>query len=238
MSDNRSTQDYGKGKVIVNKPIDWQNTLNLSEQVRSLRFARDKDGNIFAFPVVLFDPTGTSQNVLALGKVSVSDPNLPNANARCYGNAGAGWSDATVGIVVHATPMLLKGPPGSNLEAQRTPNVFKTLVGVNAAGATAVWTPAAGKKFRLMSGNVTLTKDAACAGAEFITLSDGAEANRIRRFEISGAALVATGQVENFPFNLPGNGYLSSAINNVLNLTLNGALTAGLATANVEGTEE
>lgn len=126
------------------------------------------------------------------------------------------------------------------ISGQRTPTVFKGLAGANGAGLATIWTPAKGKKFRLLGGNVTLTKEAACAGALWISLCDNTEtaATRIIRFEISSAALVATGQVENFPFVIPGNGYLSQAADNVLALNLSGALTAGLCTVSIWGVEE
>lgn len=120
-------------------------------------------------------------------------------------------------------------------EVQRTPTIWKCQIG--ATGSTTVWTPAAGKKYRLMGWYITISKEAACAGAFQIALQDSA-GTWLFRSEISNAALVATGQVEEFSMQLNGNGYISPTANNTLTFYATGSLTAGVCTATVWGTEE
>lgn len=122
-------------------------------------------------------------------------------------------------------------------EYQRTPTIFKSGTGLTAASGAA-WTPTAGKKFRLLGGLLTLSKDAAAAGTTFMTLQDAAGTYPLVS-QISGGALVAPGRVTVCPFTIVGNGYLSAAANNVLNWGLSGAaLTTGAFAFVVWGTEE
>jgi hypothetical protein len=129
---------------------------------------------------------------------------------------------------------------GTNNDRQRTPTTFKTAT-ATASGDTALWTPTSGKKFRLMRFTLQITSDAATTG--------GADIDIILRDSTTGlaaaltvfvpavaattfGATVTTGWVD------WGNGYLSSAANNVLNINLSAALTAGKVRAIAVGTEE
>jgi len=126
---------------------------------------------------------------------------------------------------------------GSSWDRLRTPNVFKT-VSTTAAGSTALWTPAAGKKFRVMRVHMSITSNAAAAAAAVLVsqLLDGATFFGIA--DNNYIPLVGTiQQHQNYVFDL-GNGYLSSAANNVLNINLSFALTAGILDVTVAGTEE
>lgn len=128
---------------------------------------------------------------------------------------------------------------GTGWDRKRTPNVFKTAV-VTAAGSTAVWTPAAGKKFRLMGYSIEITGNAiqAAAGNFEITLLDAAAAIGIgSSLYVPAVALNVFGSNALNPINI-GNGYLSALANNVLNVNLSNALTAGEIRVNVWGTEE
>jgi hypothetical protein len=123
-------------------------------------------------------------------------------------------------------------------EAQVTPTKFVQSTG-NQAAAVTVWTPAAGKKFRVLGGVIMLTKDAAAAQIVSFLLYDGANTVPIFAADISAAALVAIGSETVIPFNFGGNGYLSIAANNALNLQIGaGVLTAGYYSISVWGTEE
>jgi hypothetical protein len=235
MSDN-TLADFGKKKALIDAPLDWT-TLRLSEQARGLRFFRDADNNIVALPVVMFDPTATGSPVLPMGKMGISDPLSPNSYARVYGTPNTGYAAATLGLETNSLQMLYNNAiVGKELEPQRTPNKFKNIEGTTASGANTIWTPAGGKKFRLMGGIIVLSKDAACAGAEFIQLRDGG--TQFFVIDISLGALVAIGACTIIPFNFPGNGYLSTAADNVLALYLNGTLTAGNVSISCWGTEE
>lgn len=115
-------------------------------------------------------------------------------------------------------------------------NVVKSAQ-ATAAGSTALWTPATTKRFNLLGGTIVLSKDAACAGAEFIELLDGATHIGLR-WDISTAALVAIGACVVIPFDLKPSGLVSVAVGNVLNISLNGALTAGNCSVVVWGSEQ
>ena len=97
-----------------------------------------------------------------------------------------------------------------------------------------IWTPANGKSVRLFGGVITVSKEAACAGAEYLNL---AATETIVYVQLSNAALVATGNVVVIPFTIPGNGYLCPK-NTALTLYFNGALTAGAVACSVWGWEE
>jgi hypothetical protein len=231
---------------IINIPIDWNATWNLAKQARAIRLLQDQAGNIIAFPMFLVDPTsnpikaGGGNNPLTVQGPYVS-PGVGTVFWAHQSWAFQALSPNPTPIWTNAAIYLYKPDPTTpTMETPRTPSVYKTLGGANAAGLSTVWTPGAGKKFRLMAGVITLTKDTACAGALWVALVDNVDGagTRIVRFEISGAALVATGQVIVLPFTIPGNGILSSTVNNVLALNLGGALTAGLCSVTVWGTEE
>lgn len=117
----------------------------------------------------------------------------------------------------------LAGFNGSAWDRVRVPVVFKTLNAVAVAAEVAIWTPAAGKKFRFMG---FLFAQGVASGA--VVLKDGAGGATI--FIVPqhtlGVAL-ASPQL--------GNGILSAAVNNALTAT--GVATETL-TGVVFGTEE
>lgn len=220
-----------KTKMIINRPLAWT-SLNLSKEAKSLVFDVDEEGNLKAIPVILVDPTlafpatGTTARITdGLGSGTPATVCTPQLSALFTGGAllcnavDYVWNTLTI-----------------QEEMVRTPVIFKTLLSATAAGSTAVWTPAGGKRFRLMGGSISLSKDAACAGAESIALLDNV--TTIAAWTISLGALVAIGAVTIIPFMFTQNGYLSTAINQTLNVSLNGALTAGNCSVSVWGTEE
>lgn len=129
---------------------------------------------------------------------------------------------------------------GTTLRALRTPNVFKTATATG-SGDTAVWTPATGKKFRLMAYMIQITADAAAAlAADFdIILRDGTTglAFGISVF-VPNVAGTTFGNTASTGWITLGNGYLSTTINNVLNVNLSAALTSGKVRVVAIGTEE
>ncbi len=128
---------------------------------------------------------------------------------------------------------------GATYDLVRTPKVFKA-VNFNSDTVTTVWTPAAGKKFRLMKymihcpGNVSL----AGGGMAVFTLYDGASTalpfNHGIYLPGSAANQLAGWST---PWIDLGNGYLSFSANNILGVVSSAAIT-GFARLLVAGTEE
>ncbi len=104
-----------------------------------------------------------------------------------------------------------------------TANVFKTVSATVITNETTVWTPASGKKFRLLGWYLA---QGVATGA--ITLRDNTGGSTI---VIIPQHTVGVG----IDFRLPGNGYLSAAANNVL--TAQGVSTETI-TGFFFGTEE
>lgn len=230
MSDNE-IKDYNPTKAVVNATVQWPD-LRLSEQIKHLRFFRDKDNNIVAMPVVMFDPTQVGLNVLPLGRVGISDPTALSSYARVFGHPCVGWPELTLGLVTHSTQMVQNC---LTLEAQRTPSIWKTAFGIN-AGDVVVWDPTVGTRFRLLGGVIIVTEDAAAAAQQILSIDDGATV--FFRAALSTGALVATGHAIVIPIDFGHNGYLSVLANNNLVMNLQANFTAGRADINVWGTEE
>jgi uncharacterized cupin superfamily protein len=126
---------------------------------------------------------------------------------------------------------------GTSYERKRTPNIFKSI-SATATGSTALWTPAAGKKFRLMKIRMKISADAAAAAAALLTtaLLDSAT-----NFGISSVDYIPLAAVilEHGVYEIDlGNGYLSTLADNVLNVNLSFALTVGGISITACGTEE
>jgi len=130
---------------------------------------------------------------------------------------------------------------GNTLQPQLTPNIFKA-VEANTDTLMAFWTPAAGKKFRILKYIIAIT-GGAFSGTPFlltVTLRDGPSVNipgLAHTIYIPSAANYlgdySTGLID------LGRGYLSSTINNALNLSLSAALTVNsYLVCNVCGVEE
>jgi hypothetical protein len=108
---------------------------------------------------------------------------------------------------------------GQNWDRLRTPKVFKPVDLAAGTAETALWTPAAGKRFRLMG--LFLKTGAACK----LTLRDG-----------TGGTTIVVLDLDAAPHSLYlGNGLLSAAAGNALTVTRSVSTTlAGM----VFGTEE
>ncbi len=126
-----------------------------------------------------------------------------------------------------------------------TPNVFKS-VQASASGDTAVWTPTTGKKFRLLKYQIVVPTNCTLASraVEVIKLRDGTTDLLLTHDVFLGQ----TAPVETAAAPPPtlynsgwvdlGDGILSAAANNVLNVNLGTALAAGNVRVNVAGVEE
>lgn len=122
----------------------------------------------------------------------------------------------------------------------RIPNIMKSGA-ATAAGATALWTPTSGKKFRLMRYLIELTANASQSVAGFLSieLQDGSTGfGTFRSVFVPGTAGTTLAGWWSTPWIDLGNGYLSTAANNVLNINLGAALATGTFRVQCAGTEE
>jgi hypothetical protein len=135
---------------------------------------------------------------------------------------------------------------GTNLMSRvRTPATFKTA-SATASGDTAVWTPASGKKFRLMRFKLQVTANAylAARGVLTITLRDGTtDLNLTHDVYLGQTAIAADTNPQQTPLLEThwidlGNGVLSASANQVLNINLSAALSGGNVRVIACGTEE
>lgn len=168
--------------------------------------------------------------VVATGSGQVAGDGVSNANTTGPVAFNGAYVASTVAGMVYN---------GAAWDRQRTPAVFKSNL-ATAAGRTTVWTPTAGKKFRIMAYSIEITADCAqaVAGDFLVSLTDAA-ATLTFQFAtfVPGAAGATQGRAGTGWVQL-GNGYLSSAANNVVGVNLPAALTSGEVLAVVIGTEE
>jgi hypothetical protein len=141
-------------------------------------------------------------------------------------------------------PTLVSVSDGTNTQTMRTPTIFKSVT-ATAAGDTALWTPAAGKKFRLMRFKLHITADStmAAAGRNVIKFRDGTtDMNISHTMWLGQVALTAITALFTPGYDTGwidlGNGILSSTANNVLNVNLGTAMATGVVAVMVAGTEE
>lgn len=120
-----------------------------------------------------------------------------------------------------------------------TPSTYVSAQ-ANAAGSTALWTPPLGTKFRLQRYMLSVTGNASTAGGAVITISllDGAGAIGQDHDVFCPGAALAAGALYTTGWIDLGNGVKSSATNNVLNINLSAALTAGFVRVLACGTLE
>ena len=149
---------------------------------------------------------------------------------------GAAWdmvraatpADALATVKGLAATAALMAYNGATWDRLRTPDVFQTGK-VTAAGSTAVWTPAAGKFFRLLRYKIDVTADATRTTAgdldiqffqyDPVGLTDTALplAETVYVGAVAGTAW-SSGWVD------LGNGILGTLVNNVLEVNLSSAL--------------
>jgi hypothetical protein len=130
---------------------------------------------------------------------------------------------------------------GAQWTKTRSPSVFKTAQ-ATASGSSPLWTPTAGKKFRLLRYCIFVTGNAIQTAAGVITiklLDSAADIAQDHDVYIPSAALNTNGTLYSSGWIDLGNiGILSAAINNVLNINLSAALTGGNVRVISGGTEE
>jgi len=124
---------------------------------------------------------------------------------------------------------------GATFDRVRVANVFKTVL-ATALGLTTVWTPTAGKSFRLMGYTISVAGTLAATGVELIKLVDNVVGNLISQHQATVTITTPTGDTQ-IGASL-NNGFLSAAANNVLKVNLSAAMLTGGVVVNVWGTEE
>ncbi len=195
-------------------------TWGLINTPKGLRLPRDSEGFLWGYPALLTSPNspGASFSVAAVGGVT----NTTKNQDALYVNAQTFLNNGTTGFI----------------ELAVTPGVFKNG-GFTTVAATAIWTPAAGKKFRLLGFTADIGSHCAIAvaGTLSILINDGATALAIYECFLPAAAASTTIGI-NKTVAFGGNGFLSAAANNTLNVTLNTALTAGTGRLVAWGQEE
>jgi hypothetical protein len=130
-------------------------------------------------------------------------------------------------------------------QAAAEPNIFRSAL-ANTAGDTALWTPTTGKRFRLMRLFVMVPTNCTLAarGIESIKLRDGiTDLNISFDVWLGQTAPVEAAGTPPYPAFTSGwidlgNGVLSAAVNNVLNINLSPALASGNIRVTACGTEE
>jgi hypothetical protein len=179
--------------------------------------------------VIKTDSTGA---IFITGSISATNPSVGT------NDAAAPASSTQIGVF-----------DGVDLRAVRTPNIFKTLSTTGVSAPKPIWTPAAGKKFRLMRLSVSVSGNAYITAGGMLTLyfSEGPAGSDIGYdFNLWIPPLMGNGANSyNFTATLfdsglvdLGNGYLAAAINTTLYVQMNQVLNGGLVTVNVMGTEE
>lgn len=154
--------------------------------------------------------------------------------------AAAAKVDALANPTVSEVGAILQAYNGATWDRLRTPTTFKT-VAATGAGNTAVWTPTLGKKFRVMYYTIEVPENTTIAGAGgFIAKLQDATTDIGPRHEFflpaAGLSSIVGGYLIG-PIVL-GNGFLSAAANNALNINLGAAITGSEVRCNAWGTEE
>lgn len=164
--------------------------------------------------------------------VNISDPTTPTTKA-AVSVIGGTPTFGTGALQVNALTIL--GDEAGGFSYAKTPIVYKTLGLTTAAGDTALWDPAAGKKFRLMGYTIDIAAGTTAAASCVIQLRDNATV--IFTHSVNGGALAASAGRVIASVQLNGNGYISIASDNILNLNLSSALAVGGVCVNAWGTE-
>lgn len=161
---------------------------------------------------------------------------------------GTAWVSATATTLTDAIANSSPGDVGAyqllyngvTWERARTSKVFRSASATD-LGPSAVWTPSTGKKFRLMKCLILVTSDAATAGGARVTIDllDNATSFGVK-VDVYCPAVAGTAFGNGFSTGWIdiGNGRLSIAANNVLNVNLSAALSSGVVRVIAAGCEE
>jgi hypothetical protein len=184
--------------------------------------------NHIPLPVVNLGGTGVFN---PLGVSAVSSSGTADGQLCLLPSAGNQLAAAigTLAVGMHVSP-------GTNtFNMLRTPAVFRSGMSTEAAsnGVNTIWTPAVGKKFRLMRYKFEVGADCTLAAATGVSLTftDGgfigfSIGSLAHRFSIPAAAITSSGEDYASEWIDLGNGALSAAANNALGFLVNIPLAA------------
>lgn len=201
-------------KVLLTDSGDWKvilSDLTLGDYAMPASFS----GTITLGTVAIDQtPVGTSNGVVVGISAAVAD-GIGN-----YGTVLTSYTGGSVGSApLMITPLVYNG---ASWDKPRTAKIFKDLAGVAITTIATVWTPASGKKFRLMGGSFSVS------GACSVLFEDNG----------AGTTIIRTPLLEaNKPYSFDLlNGILSATADNVLKATAStGTVTI---TGHLYGTEE
>lgn len=151
---------------------------------------------------------------------------------------GAASADAQSGASSFAAQG--SGYNGATWDRLRTPTTFKSAA-ATASGNTAVWTPGASKKFRLMRYKIDVSQDAAQSSGGIITIGlqdSTTDMGMSQSVFVPATAATTMGPGWTSGWIDLGNGRISSTINLVMNVNLSAALTSGTVRVVAAGVEE
>jgi hypothetical protein len=234
----------GTSSVITfqtsNDNTNWTNALlnSTASITGGVAASTSSGGAIYAGPInaryFRLNVTGISAGTTAGTIEFFGSPNFPSSVP--LGVAIVSLADGTTSTMGHVAGQLYNG---TNWDRARTPNTFKTAT-ATASGNTALWTPTSGKKFRLMGYAIYVPGDVATTGGGEIdvTFQDSSTGLGFGFTFFAPAASTSTAGATHSGFVVLGNGILSSAANNVLNVNLSAALSSGKIRVTVLGTEE
>jgi len=108
--------------------------------------------------------------------------------------------------------------------------------GLTASAYVNLWSPQAGKKFRLYFLRVSFTKESTTPAQELFAVKDGATTFVVQ--DVSQGVLTAPGVPLIYDFHFHNNGYLSLAADNKLSVGLQNPLSTGVWGCIAWGCEE
>lgn len=182
----------------------------------------------------------TGTGLLGTGNLAFDGTNFQLVSS-LNGNNDAN-STGKIGFVALNYPTVFNG---ANWDRARTPNIFKSVT-ATASGNTPAWTPTAGKKFRLMRWRVEVPANTTLAARGILNIGfqdSATDLNLTSSVYLGQTAIAADTSPQGVTLLETGwcdlgNGILSAAANNVLNVNLSAAATNGLVRVDVCGTEE
>lgn len=210
--------------------IAWAESFSNNQALASVPTAQESGGHLASIDSKLTDDSfGNLKVIESMNSQAIGDGQTNSPFRMNSGTAGQ-----FVGYVAY--PVVLNGNSWDRL---RTPAIFKQAT-ASASGSTALWTPAAGKHFRLLRFKIQLTADATLAVAARLTIALLDSATDLHLSHLVFVPTTALNTIQDYESGWIdlGNGILSAAVNNVLNINLSVALATGLVNVIACGTEE